>query len=45
MHSTETMKGDLIVIGLKTIMFPGVYVCTFQPGGVIGWGSDGVKVL
>ena len=31
------------VIRPSDILFASVYVCTFQPGNVTGWGSEGVK--
>ena len=39
MHSTESRP----VIGPSNILFAGVYVCTFQPGNITGWGSEGVN--
>ena len=39
MHSTESR----FVTGPSNTLFAGVYVCTFQPGNVTGWGSEGVK--
>ena len=36
------LKVDVVVP--STILFTGVYVCTFQPGNLIGWGSEGVKI-
>ena len=40
-HSIE----HRFVTGLSIIPFSGVYVCTFQPKNVTGWGSEGVKIL
>ena len=39
MHNTESS----FVTGQSTILFAGMYVCTFQPRNVTGWGSEGVK--
>ena len=39
MHSTESRS----VIGPSSILFAGLYVCTFQPGNFTGWGSERVK--
>ena len=39
MHSTESR----FVTGLETVLFACLYVCTFQPGGFMGWGIEGVK--
>ena len=39
MHSTE----GRFVIGPSNILFGGVYVCTFQPRNITGWGSEGVN--
>ena len=41
MHSTENKF--VIAIGQSEILFADVYVCTFQPGNVIRWGSEGVN--
>ena len=39
MYSIESR----FVIGPSNILFASVYVCTFQPGNVTDWGSEGVK--
>ena len=38
-HNTESS----FVTGRSTILFAGMYVCTFQPRNVTGRGSEGVK--
>ena len=40
MHSTESR----FVTGLETVLFACLYVCTFQAGGFMGWGIEGVKL-
>ena len=32
-----------LVIGPSTILFDGMYACTFQHGNFTRWGSEGVK--
>ena len=39
MHSVESR----LVRGPSNILFAGVYMCTFQPGNVTGWGSERVN--
>ena len=39
-HSIESG----FVIGPSNILFAAVYACTFQPGNVTDWGSEGVKM-
>ena len=39
----RVLKVDVVVVP-SNILFTGVYVCTFQPGNFIGWGSEGVKI-
>ena len=41
MHSTESR----FVIGWDSILFAGMSLCTFQPGHLTGWGSEGVKTM
>ena len=38
-HITEIR----FVTGPSNILFAGAYVCSFQPGNVTGWGSEGVN--
>ena len=40
-HSIESR----FATGPSSILFGGVYVCTFQPGNFTGWGSEEVKHL
>ena len=40
MHNTESKFGFRTI---KTILFAGMYVSTFQPGNFTGWDSEGVK--
>ena len=39
MHSIDSR----FVIGPSNILFASLYVCTFQPRYLKGWGSEGVK--
>ena len=41
MHSIKSR----FVTGPSNILFAGVYVSTFQPGGFTGWGSEGVNAV
>ena len=41
--SAKTHRIERFVLGLSSILFAGVYVCTFQPGNFTGWGSEGVN--
>ena len=39
LHTTESR----FVTGPSNILFAGVFVCTFQPGNVTGWGNKAVN--
>ena len=41
----HTIESTIFVMGRSVILFPGEYVCTFQPANFTGWGSEGVKVV